>query len=130
MKGQDQANIPFVVQSTVSFDALRMQVAEKLRCFPGLLQLRYNLDSDKPKDPPTSIQTEEELKLFIAQTRSLIVPQRLAKGKLSTRQLRKVIVRFKDGSTDNVTHDVPAGLNKKVCALALMIILLFTLFLE
>jgi len=80
VKSSDGSNTPFVVQLDVSFDGLRIAVAEKLRCFPGLLKLRYRLESDKPKASATSIQSDDELKFFINRMRGLIVPQRLAKS--------------------------------------------------
>src|SRR5215510_13447362 len=64
IKCADGSNVPFAVPSTITFDDLRQMVAEKLRRFPGLLRLRYRLDSDKPKAGATSIQSDEELDLF------------------------------------------------------------------
>jgi hypothetical protein len=88
----------------MEFNALKMIVAEKLRRFPGLLELRYRLDTDKQKAAATSIQTVEEFEIFKDRMRSLIVPQRLPSGKLSTRVLKPVTVSFEDGADS----DIPA----------------------
>jgi hypothetical protein len=85
-----------------------MIVAEKLRHFPGLVRLRYWLDTDKPKAGATSIQSEEELKLFKDRMRGLIVPQKLPSGKISTRALKPVRVYFEDAADDNAAIQVPA----------------------
>ena len=78
-----------------------MLVAEKLRCFPGLLKLRYRLDTDRQMANATSIQSEEEFAIFIDRMRSLIVPQRLPSGKISSRVLKPVTVCFKDGANSD-----------------------------
>jgi hypothetical protein len=69
-------------------------------CFPGLLKLRYQLESDKPKASATSIQSDNELKFFINRMRGLIVPQRLPSGKISSRVLKPVLVYFEDAGEE------------------------------
>lgn len=103
MKSPDGSNIPFIVQSDVTWENLRIIVAEKLRCFPGLLKLRYRLESDRAKAGATSIHSEEELNFFKDRMRALIVPQRLPSGKISTRALKPVLVYFEDANEENVT---------------------------
>lgn len=116
VKGRDGSTLPFTCQSTVTLDGLRSQVAEKLRCYPGLLQLRYRLDTDKPRTSATSIQTEEELRIFKDRMRALLVPQRLANGKISTRILKMVRVSFEDAADDAITRlGESTGISKKVC---------------
>ena len=65
MKNSDNSLIPLTIQSNVTFEELCINIGKKLNRFPGLLQLQYRLDNDKPKTGPTSIQTEEELKMFM-----------------------------------------------------------------
>ena len=84
VKGCDGSNLPFSISSSVLLDSLLILVAEKLRCFPGLLQLWYCLDTDKPKVNVTSIQTNDKLKIFKDQMRLLIMPQKLTNGKILT----------------------------------------------
>ncbi|KIK10991.1 hypothetical protein PISMIDRAFT_77775, partial [Pisolithus microcarpus 441] len=112
----DGGNSPFKISSTVTLDELRITVSEKLHHFPGLISLRYRLDSDKAKFGATSIQSEEELDLFKTQMRSLIVPQRLASGKLSTRPLKAVLVFFEDVSTADAKNSSTAGNGNKAAA--------------
>jgi hypothetical protein len=104
---------PFTIPSTVTFDDLCIKVSEKLNRFPGLLQLRYRLDSDKPKTGPTSIQTPDELRLFIERMKQLIVPQRLPSGRISARALKPVRVLFEDATEEPVEREdggsKPAG---------------------
>jgi hypothetical protein len=101
---RDGSNCPFTISSSIGFDELRIAVAEKLRHFPGLMELRYRLDTDKQKAAATSIQTKDEFGIFKDRMRSLIVPQRLPSGKLSTRALKPVTVSFEDGADS----DIPA----------------------
>jgi hypothetical protein len=95
---------PFEIQSTASLYQLRLAVAEKLDCFPDNLILGYRLDSDKAKMGSTSIQTENELQMFIERMRPLLVPPRLANGKPSTRIPKSTIVYF-DACGSGVTPD-------------------------
>ncbi|KAI6022251.1 hypothetical protein BKA83DRAFT_8627 [Pisolithus microcarpus] len=95
----DGGNSPFKISSMVTLDELHITVSEKLHRFPGLISLCYRLDSDKAKFGATSIQSEEELDLFKTRMHTLIVPQCLPSGKLSTRPLKAVLVFFEDVST-------------------------------
>jgi hypothetical protein len=119
VKSPDGSNIPFVVWSDVTWENLCIIVAEKLRCFPGLLKLRYRLESDRAKAGATSIHSEEELNFFKDRMRALIVPQRLPSGKISTRALKPVLVYFEDANEENVTitsnKAASAASSKKVC---------------
>lgn len=96
----DGSNSPFQVSSDISLDDLRYTVGEKLGCFPAQVLLRYRLDSDKAKAGATSIQTDEELNIFMTRMRDLITPQRLANGKLSTRQRKNILVILEDGNVE------------------------------
>jgi hypothetical protein len=62
---------------------------------------------------PTSIQTPDELKLFIEQMKQLIVPQRLPSGRISARALKPVRVLFEDATEEPVECEAggskPAG---------------------
>ncbi|KAI6102104.1 hypothetical protein F5141DRAFT_1217664 [Pisolithus sp. B1] len=109
----DGGNSPFKISSTVTLDELRIAVSEKLHHFPGLVSLRYWLDSDKAKFGATLIQSEEELDLFKMRMRGLIVPQRLPSGKLSTRPLKAVLVFFEDVSTADAKNPSTAGNSNK-----------------
>lgn len=97
---RDGTNSPFTIPSEISLHDLRTTVAEKLNLFPDHVTLRYRLDSDKQKDGATSIQTSDELDLFKARLRALVVPQRLTNGKPSTRPIKKVTVYFEAVGVD------------------------------
>jgi hypothetical protein len=109
VKLRDGSYVPFSVPSAITLDALRYLVAEKLGCFPGLVRLRYRLDSDKQKAGATSIQSEEELRIFTDRMRLLIVPQKLPSGKISTRVLKPVRVDFEDAAAEGGTQEAPAS---------------------
>jgi hypothetical protein len=118
---QDGSNCPFTIKSFTSFKRLRDLVSEKLGCYPGSLKLRYRLDTDKPKTPATSIHSVDELKIFRDRMRLLIVPQRLASGKISSRHLRPVTVCFEDGSntdqssSQSTSRPGATSADKQVC---------------
>ena len=119
---QNGSNCPFMIASSVTLEDLYRLVAGKLGCvLPGLLKLCYRLGTDKAKASATSIQTEEELKIFKERMRSLIVPQRLANGKLSTRVLKPVTVCFEDSADSGSSRAGATGSTKsktsgkKVC---------------
>lgn len=117
VKRRDGSNCPFTVSSSTKFDDLKILIAEKLRCFPGLLELRYRLDTDKQKAAATSIQTTEEFVIFKDRMRTLIVPQKLPSGKLSTRVLKPVTVSFEDGADSDTpvpSHNSSQSGEKKV----------------
>jgi hypothetical protein len=105
------------VPSTIGYDELYIMIAGKLRCSPSFLCLQYWLESDKPKTGAVSIQSDDELVLFEARMRPLIVPQRLPSGKISTRSLKPVSVFFEDATTANATANAKTAKNagKKVC---------------
>jgi hypothetical protein len=117
VKCADGSNVPIIVSSDILFDGLLNLVAEKLGHFPGLVKLRYWLDSDKPKAGATSIQSPEELQLFKERMRGLIVPQRLTSGRISTRQLKAVRVFFEDGADEGTALTSKQGTKKvRSCA--------------
>lgn len=124
VKKRDGSNCPFTVHSSMKFDDLKILVAEKIRCFPGLLELRYRLDTDKQKAAATSIQTPEEFRIFKDRMRTLIVPQKLPSGKLSTRVLKPVTVAFEDGADSDIPAPNHSGGEKKVCFIILLYLLL------
>ncbi|KAF8446176.1 hypothetical protein L210DRAFT_840754, partial [Boletus edulis BED1] len=95
------SNAPLSISSTIRFDKLRELVAEKLGRFTGLVQLQYRLDSDKAKDGMISIQNDDEFAMFMDRLRPLIVPPRLANGKVSARRLKPVSVLFEDAGLGN-----------------------------
>lgn len=101
------SNVPFIIRSSISYEDLRNTVAEKLGRHPNIVQLRYKLD-DKPKTSTTSIQSSDELEIFEQTMRLLLVPQRLASGKLSGRKPKIVTVFFEDGADDR-TNGTPEG---------------------
>ena len=90
------SNSPFTISSSVTFDQLRILIAEKLDRFPGLLKLCYRLNIDKAKDDAITIYTAEELEIFKDRMRLLIVSQWLSNGKISMQTLRPVTVFFED----------------------------------
>jgi hypothetical protein len=105
-------------------------VAEKLRRFPGLLQLRYQLENDK-KAGATSIQSDEELNFFKEHMRALIVPRKLARGGMSNRVLKPVRVCFEDAADHDESGVKDARVagkagGKKVCFNLTIEICIFT----
>jgi hypothetical protein len=106
-------NSPFEIASGISYDALRILIANKLSSTePGLLQLQYRLDP-KSKQAATSVQSVEELNLFKARLRPMLVPPLLPSGKPSTRQLKNVSVYFEDkwivGEFADPSNGKPSG---------------------
>ena len=116
VKSADGSNIPFIVPSDIAYDDLHIMIAEKLRCFPGLLRLRYRLESDKPRTSATSLQSTDEMRFFLERMRGLIVPQRLPSGKISSRTLKPVCVYFEDAADEKDTSvlNSKSGGSKKV----------------
>jgi hypothetical protein len=80
----------------LSFKKLLILIGEQLNQFPGLIQLQYRLDGDKPTVGATRIRSQADLKQFEQRMRLLIVPQKLRNGKISTRILKPVRVCFED----------------------------------
>jgi hypothetical protein len=116
VKDSDGSNIPFSITSTITLDGLYTLVAGKLEYGKDSLRLRYRLESDKAKAGATSIQSNEELHIFIRRMRPLIVPQRLTNGKISTRALKAIVVHFEDvtAAEENSKAQLK-GKAKKVC---------------
>jgi hypothetical protein len=118
---QGDSNRPFKVPFPIKFEDLLILVAEKLRCFPGLLKLCYRLDIDRQTAVATSIQSNEEFMIFIERMRQLIVPQRLPSGKISSCALKPVMVCFEDeassdSSGQNSARTSRNGMNR-VCSI-------------
>jgi hypothetical protein len=106
---------PFSIDSITTLKDLRDAVGEKLGQHPNVLQLQYKLSSDKVKAPATSIEDDKELKFFVTRMRALIVPPRLANGKLSKRGPPKnLMVCFEDGAMDKQKVGNSDGKGKKV----------------
>ncbi|KAI9568347.1 hypothetical protein HD554DRAFT_2172429 [Boletus coccyginus] len=76
----DGTHAPFKLLSTVTLTALCDIVAEKMERYPKAVRLQYRLDSDKAKQALTSIQTDDELDIFIGRLQDLIMPGRLPKN--------------------------------------------------
>ncbi|KAI6009822.1 hypothetical protein PISMIDRAFT_106262, partial [Pisolithus microcarpus 441] len=112
----DGGNSPFKILSMVTLDELCITVSEKLHRFPGLISLCYRLDSDKAKFGAMSIQSEEELDLFKARMRTLIIPQCLPSGKLSTCPLKAILVFFEDVSTADAKNPSTTSSGSKAAA--------------
>jgi hypothetical protein len=106
VRGRDGSYSPFNVESTTSFDALRILIGEKLNCFPGTLQLVYRVNNNKQS---MSIRTEEELKIFMTQMRGQIVPPATKNGQPSTRSIKAVIVYFEDAGEATVKESSAAS---------------------
>ena len=97
MKNPDGSNSPFTIESSISLEDLRNTVAEKIGRHPNIVRLQYKLANDKVKAPTTSIQNNDELRIFIDRMRVLLVPQHLASGKCSKRvPTKNTMVCFKD----------------------------------
>jgi hypothetical protein len=113
VKKPDGSNIPFIIKSSISYEDLRNTVAEKLGRHPNVVQLHYKLD-DKPKTSTTSIQSTDELEIFEQTMRLLLVPQRLASGKISSRKPKIITVFFEDGADDRASApEGSAGVGKR-----------------
>lgn len=67
--------------------------------------LQYRLSTDNAKIGTISIQTNDELRLFKERLRNLIVPPRLANGKVSTRTPKPVLVFFEDAGISSETKE-------------------------
>jgi hypothetical protein len=95
---------------------LKNKVAEKLNFHPQNLTLQYRLSfSNKPLATPTDITDDDELMLFQAKMRKLIVPQKTASGKLSSRILPDVTVVFEpQGAAPDPPQGKSSGNAKKV----------------
>ena len=104
--------MPVTVPSTTTLDDLRIAVAEKLGRFPGLVMLQYRLSTDNAKIGSISIQNNEELQLFKERLRNIIVPPRLANGKVSTRTPKAVLVYFADASSEMKENSTSTGSRK------------------
>ena len=128
MKKPDGSNVPFIIRSSISYEDLRNTVAEKLGRHPNVVQLRYKLE-DKPKASTTLIQSSDELEIFEQMMRQLLVPQRLATGKISKRKPKIVTVFFEDGADDrmNTPERLQAGGGKKKAS---PILLRYTFFVD
>ena len=110
-------NAPITIPSTMSLDSLRIAVAEKLGRFPGLVVLQYQLSNDNAKIGAISIKTDEELVLFKERLRKIIVPPRLANGKVSTRTPKPVLVYFEDASSETKETSTSSGSKKVIYSL-------------
>src|ERR1700733_14225809 len=106
--------MPFSLESNTDFDALRIKIGGKLDTLPGLLNLRYRLNTEKAKQALTSIASADELSIFIDRMRALLVPQRLANGKVSTKALKAVSVIFQDGNQEDAAAQSGKSKKKKV----------------
>lgn len=117
MVNTEGSNIPFSINSTITLENLRTLISEKLDQSENTqaIRLQYRLDSDKAKMAPTSIQSQEELEIFVLKMRHLIVPPLLSSGKTSTRKLKPVTVCFKNAaeSAKEVT-ELSKGRGKRV----------------
>lgn len=99
VKNADGSNSPFTIESSISLEDLRNTVAEKIGRHPNVVRLQYKLANDKVKAPTTSIQSNDELHIFMERMRTLLVPQRLASGKCSKRAPTKnTMVCFEDAA--------------------------------
>jgi hypothetical protein len=87
-----------MISSSITYYTLRDTIGKKLNKRTEQIRIQYRLDTDKAKTHSVSIQSIEEFNFFINRMRPLIVPQRLANGKTSTRALRPVMVYFEDAS--------------------------------
>ncbi|KIK13386.1 hypothetical protein PISMIDRAFT_118975, partial [Pisolithus microcarpus 441] len=67
------ANAPFEISSDASLDDIHLAVAQRLDRFPTSVSLQYRLDCNKAKDGFMSIQTLDELNMFKARLRDLIL---------------------------------------------------------
>ena len=92
-------NAPITVPSVTTLDNLCIAVAEKPGQFPGLVMLQYRLSTDNAKIGAISIQTNEELQLFKDCLRNVVVPPRLANGKVSSSTPKAVLVYFEDANS-------------------------------
>ncbi|KIL68988.1 hypothetical protein M378DRAFT_8402 [Amanita muscaria Koide BX008] len=113
VKNSDGSYSPFGLESSISLSDLRNVIAERFDRHPRIIQLRYKLSNDKAKAPTTSIQNEDELQIFIEWMRALLVPQRLANGKVSKRAPKNITVYFEDPTAEGKTADHSDGKRKK-----------------
>ncbi|KAK2462217.1 hypothetical protein APHAL10511_005764 [Amanita phalloides] len=110
------SNIPFSINSMITLENLQTLIAKKLDQSEDTqaIHLQYRLDSNKAKTAPTSIQSQEELEIFMLKMCHLIVPPLLSSGKISMCKLKPVTICFKNAaeSAKEVT-DLSKGMGKK-----------------
>ncbi|KAF8139088.1 hypothetical protein EV363DRAFT_1293320 [Boletus edulis] len=99
-QGSKLSSSPFQIKSSITLADLCDKVADKLNRHTHHVRLQYRLESDKGKPVFTSIQSDEELELFMDRMRPLIVPQLLSNGKISARPLKPILVIFDDSRND------------------------------
>ncbi len=124
MKNPDGSYSPFSLESSISLLDLRNVIAERFDRHPRIVQLRYKLSNDKAKAPTTLIQNEDELQIFVERMRSLLVPQRLANGRVSKRAPKNIIVYFEDPTAEGKTADCSDGKGKKKASVRLPFVIL------
>ncbi|KIK94856.1 hypothetical protein PAXRUDRAFT_142010, partial [Paxillus rubicundulus Ve08.2h10] len=81
-------NSPFDIESKITYEELCDLVALKLKCYSPALKLQYHLDLNNAKHAATSIQSKQELTLFMVRMCPMLVPPCLANGKPSARPLK------------------------------------------
>ncbi|KAG9309056.1 hypothetical protein JVU11DRAFT_11094 [Chiua virens] len=106
-------NSPFVLKNDSSLKDIREIIAEKLNRFPTQIRLQYWLSTEKRHEGLTSLQSDEELKLFMESMRDHFVPRCLQNGKPSARQLKKITVYFEDAASESLNEPPKVGNGKK-----------------
>jgi hypothetical protein len=114
IKGPSGGYKAFMFPSTGTLNELQDTAGEKIRVHPHHLRLRYRVGGPvgKAGQDGTDVTSREEFKLFIDHMRPLIVPQRTASGKISSRTLKPIQVYFIDTNTGNESFDTNEGNTK------------------
>ncbi|KAI9571120.1 hypothetical protein HD554DRAFT_2239249 [Boletus coccyginus] len=107
IRKSNSTNFPFDNESDITYEEPCDSVAAKLKCCSPALKLQYCLDPNNTKHAVTSIQSAQELTLFMARICPMLVPPHLANGKPSTCPLKNILVHFEDGSSDNKSANPP-----------------------
>jgi hypothetical protein len=98
-----------IVSSTITWDQLRLQIAEHLNVFPSTLVVQYRLSTEAKGSLPCDLASQVQLDVVISILRPLIVPAILANGQRSKRARKAVVVQVfskNDGSSASSTRKV------------------------
>ncbi|KIM55494.1 hypothetical protein SCLCIDRAFT_30351 [Scleroderma citrinum Foug A] len=79
------------------------QVPIQQKWWPGRPKMKPTPMAEPAKVGATSIETDTEFSIFKAKMQTLIMPQRLTNGKISTQPLKNCLVYFEDGDAEDAS---------------------------
>jgi len=95
-KPSNGVNDRFPIKSDWDYDALRIAVASRMNCYPGTMELLYRLSTDRQKDGPTDLSTEEKFTEFITRMRTMLAARR--------KSAKELTVHFEDGNAKDLSQ--------------------------